>query len=58
MSTVESTALDEVIVGWKNIFTEQKGWKAKHFNHKMLYKLKLYKMKVDIKWNKKESNQE
>ena len=58
MSTVESTALDEVIVGWKNIFTEQKGWKAKHFNRKMLYKLKLYKMKVDIKWNKKESNQE
>ena len=53
MSTAESTAFDQVIVGWKDIFTEQKGWKAKHFNHKMLYKLKLYKIKVDIKWNQK-----
>ena len=53
MSTAESTAFDQVIVGWKDIFTEQKGWKAKHFNHKMLYKLKLYKMTVDRKWNQK-----
>ena len=54
MSTVQSTALDEVIVGWKDIYLQNK--KVEKLNIltiKMLYKLKLYKMKVDIKWNQK-----
>ena len=49
MPIVESTVVDHVIVNWKDIFTEQKGWKTKYFNNNMVYKLKLHKMKIDIK---------
>lgn len=42
----------------RHILTERKGWKSKHFNSNMLYKLNLHKMKVHIKWNQKKSNQE
>ena len=43
MPTVESTALDQVIVAWKDIYLQNKKIE-KHFNHKM---------KVFIKWNQK-----
>ena len=49
MPIVESTVVDHVIVNWKDIFTEQKVWKTKYFNNNMVYKLKLHKMKIDIK---------
>ena len=48
----ESTALDQVIVGWEDIFTKTKRLKkTKHVNNNMLYKLKLHKMIVNINWS-------
>ena len=46
----ESTALDQVIVDWKDIYLQNKKVKkTKHFINNMPYKLKLHKMKVNIK---------
>ena len=59
MPISESTALDYEIVGWEDIELQNKTVKkAKHFNNNMRYKLKLHKMKVNIKWNQNWSNKD
>ena len=50
MPISERTSLDQVITGCEDIFTKKKKMvkKTRHFDNNILYKLKIYKMKVSI----------
>ena len=52
MPVSESTALDQVTVGWEDIYLKTKLLKeTKHLKNSLLYKLNLHRMKVNIKWS-------
>ena len=50
MPISKSSAPDQVTVNWEDIYLQNKKVKkTKRFNNNIIYKLKLHKMKVNIK---------